>query len=440
MISKPSLSTVFVFCAATMACSAQAKSLEEAVAQALEIHPELRALFYQYKSLEKDVEIAKSGWYPKADAYLELGIGKRDNAQSRLGREDEEIKPVEYGVTIEQLLFDGFFTEENVSRTKAEARAEFFTLLSDAENRALEVTRAYTGYIAAQQLLELAERNLASHKDIYAQIEERTNSGLGSQSDLSQVGGRLARANANLLAAKNQLQDARASYFRLVGEAPQDLVMPKPDLDGLPQDKESFLEIAKVEHPTIIAAMSDVKAAHHQIDGNRANYYPRVTLSLEHSSTEYNNDGDNYVDESRISLNVTYNLFNGFADQELEKKSVYQKEQALNLRTSAEFQVIEGAEFAWSSYQYVQEQLEYLRQHVEFSYTTLQAHKQQFTLGRRTLLDLLDTENELFEARKSYVNAEQTALVAHYRIFNAMGTLLDNLKIDARDYQVLGEQ
>ena len=70
----------------------------------------------------------------------------------------------------------------------------------------------------------------------------------------------------------------------------------------------------------------------------------------------------------------------------------------------------------------------------------MQAHKQQFTLGRRTLLDLLDTENELFEARKSYVNAEQTALVAHYRIFNAMGTLLDNLKIDARDYQVLGEQ
>lgn len=115
MRSYPSLKSVFVFFAVTVAFNTQAKSLEEAVAHALEIHPELRALFYQYKSLEKDVEIAKSGWYPKADAYLELGVGKRDNAQSRLGREDEDIQPVEYGVTIEQLLFDGFFTEENIS-------------------------------------------------------------------------------------------------------------------------------------------------------------------------------------------------------------------------------------------------------------------------------------------------------------------------------------
>ncbi len=435
-----SFQSVLLICLAGAMNTASAKSLEEAVAQALEIHPEVRALFYQYKSLEKDIEIAKSGWYPKADAYVELGIGTRDNVQSRTGTEDEDIEPVEYGLTIEQLLFDGFFTEENISRTKAEAKAEFFTLLSDAENTALEVTRAYTGYLAAQTLLELAERNLASHKEIYGQIEERTNSGLGSQSDLSQVGGRLARANANLLAAKNQLHDARAAYFRLVGEAPKGLVMPKPDLTGLPENREALIEVAKLEHPTIIAAMSDVKAAQHQLDGNRSRFYPNVTLSLEHSSTDYNNGGDNYVDESKISLNVTYNLFNGFADTEREKKSVYQKEQAINLRTSAEFQVVEGAEFAWSSYQYVQEQLEFLKQHVEFSYNTLEAHKQQFTLGRRTLLDLLDTENELFEARKSYVNAEQTALVAHYRIFNAMGTLLDNLKIDARDYQVEGEQ
>ncbi|MUH71428.1 TolC family protein [Psychrosphaera haliotis] len=256
---------------------------------------------------------------------------------------------------------------------------------------------------------------------------------------MSQAGGRLARANANLLASKNQLQDAKAAYFRLVGELPDALVMPYPDKSMLPHSKSELLVKAREKHPTILASISDVKAAEAQLDGNKGNYYPKVSLNLSHSKNEYNNNGDNYIDESKISLNVTYNLFNGFADQEQKKKGIYQREQALNLRTSAEFQVIEGAEFAWSSFQFVQEQLTYLQQHVEFSYTTLQAHKKQFTLGRRSLLDLLDTENELFEARKNYVSAEQVELVAHYRIYNAMGILLSSLRIDVNDFQTLGD-
>ncbi len=432
-----------LLCVATLitsyANSASAKSLEEAVAQALEINPEIRSLFYQYKSIEQDVKIAKSGWYPTADAYFNAGIGTRDNQQSRLEREDDDFEPVSYGISIEQILFDGFFTSENVKRTKAEAKAEFYTLMASAENTALDVTKAYTSFLVAEKILELAERNLQSHNEIYAQIEERTNSGLGSKSDLSQAGGRLSRANANLLAAKNQLQDARAAYFRLVGEAPKELVLPLPDESALPNTKAEFIEAARMQHPTIAASISDIKAAQAQLEGTRSGYYPKVSLSLSHSHNEFNNAGGNYIDESKISLNVTYNLFNGFADKERDIKSIYQKEQAINLRTSAEFQVVEGAEFAWSSYQYVQEQLEYLQKHVEYSYTTLEAHKKQFTLGRRTLLDLLVTENELFEARKSYVTAEQTALVAHYRIYNAMGVLLSTMRIDAQDYQVAGK-
>ncbi|MUH71429.1 TolC family protein [Psychrosphaera haliotis] len=153
--------------------AAQAKSLEQAVAKALEIHPDVRALFYQYKSMEQDIEIAKSGYYPTADLYANAGIGERDNVQSRLGSEDEEFEPVSYGISIEQILFDGFFTQENVKRTKAEAKAEFFTLISSAENTALDVVKAYSSYLSAEKILELAERNLASHKEIYGQIEER---------------------------------------------------------------------------------------------------------------------------------------------------------------------------------------------------------------------------------------------------------------------------
>ncbi len=211
------------------------------------------------------------------------------NGQKALLRRDSALYGVdenvdltrrEIGVSLRQVLFSGFQTTNEVKRTEYEASAEQWTLFSTAEDLALEVTRAYLEFMRAEQVVVLAERNLASHQTIFEQVKQKTDSGLGSTADLSQVTGRLARAHSNLISAQNNLSDSRVAYQRLVSVAPQDTRIPVPDAIMLPTTLEQALSLAKENHPTLKAAGSDINAAMAQRDASKSNYYPQVTFDL----------------------------------------------------------------------------------------------------------------------------------------------------------------
>ena len=118
-------------------------------------------------------------------------------------------------------------------------------------------------------------------------------------------------------------------------------------------------------------------------------------------------------------LMVRYNLFNGGADTARSRSTSALQSQAKDIHLNAYRQVEEGTRLAWAARDSLLQQKEFFRKHVDSSYDTVQAYKKQFTLGKRTLLDVLNTENELFEARRSYINADYDELYAEYRIMNA---------------------
>ncbi|NTS75630.1 TolC family outer membrane protein [Catenovulum sp. SM1970] len=413
---------------------AHAKSLEQTVATAFNTNPELKAVYHRYRSSEQVFKEAKGGWYPSIDLSASVGVGEQDSQQTRANIEDEEIEPISYGITLEQLLFDGFYTSENINRTEHELSSEKYLLLDQAENTALEIASTYLEVLKQKQLVELAQKNLDSHQEIFEQIQLRTESGLGTTSDLSQIRGRLARAHANLISSKNNYADTVNAYVRLVGEMPGELVSPVADQILLPASEGQLLDLAKDSHPTLLAASSDVRAAQAQLGQSESAYFPKVTLELSNRVTDDNNNDNVERDELRADLIFSYNLFRGGQDKAKELQSAYQIEQAKELQISAMRQVVEGAKFAWNAYQFTEDQITHLQLHVEQSYLTQQAYKKQFDLGRRTLLDLLDTENELFEARRNYIDAEANYIVAKYRVLNSMGRLLKGLRINSAVY------
>ncbi|AWB66959.1 channel protein TolC [Saccharobesus litoralis] len=414
-----------------------AKSLEQAVATAFNTNPDLKEIFHNYKASRQEQEIAEGGWYPSIDINASVGAGIQDTPESRLNTpnaQSEDIRPVTYGISLSQILFDGFFTSENVERTSFEAQSELYALQAAAENKALEVANIYLNVIRDAKLVELATKNVNSHTTIHEQIKLRTDNGLGSASDLSQATGRLARANANLITAQNNLYDSTAAYIRLVGEKPEELILPVPDKLMLPASEGLLLDKSMLNHPTVKSAIADIKAAEAQLSQNQSSFMPRVTLEVGKNYTaDRANDGIER-DTLRADIVMNYNLFRGWQDSALEMQNAYQIEQAKDIKMSAERQVIEGAKFSWNSYSFTDRQLEFLKLHVEQSFLTQQAYQEQFELGRRTLLDLLDTENELFEARRNFVTAETEYLHAHYRVFNAMGDLLKALRIQGDEY------
>lgn len=424
--------------------STNAQSLEEAVASALDTHPDIRQSFARFKSKEEDVNRATAGYFPTIDLTAGYGYEYTDtpgNRRNAIAGDDgtTELARGEFGLSIRQMLFDGMFTSSEIDRTKFEASAEQWTLIANAEDLALQVSKAYLNFIKTDELVKLSEKNIASHQVIYDQIKERTDSGLGSVADFSQVSGRLARAQSNLVSARNNNLDARAQFVRLINAQPKDLVLPVPDADMIPKSKEVGLDLAIKNHPVIRSAQQDIGAAHSFKSSVNASYYPTLSLELEANSDNdlagesgINRVGDNvggHRNDATVMLRLRYNIFAGGKDIASERSAAYKVSEAQEINYSAHRQVTEGFGLAWNAFEMLGLQKKYIKQHIITSKDTQVVYKQQFDIGQRSLLDLLDTENELFQARKDYLDAEFNELSAKYRILNVTGQLLDSLRV-----------
>ena len=421
-----------------------AQSLENAVATALDSHPDIRQSFARFKSKEEDVNRASAGYFPTVDLTAGYGYEYTDTPGNRInaiaGNDGKtEMARGELGISIRQMLFDGMLTTNEVDRTKFEASAEQWTLISNAEDLALNVSKAYLNFIKTTELVKLSEKNIASHQEIYNQIKERTDSGLGSIADLSQVTGRLARAQSNMIAARNNHLDARSQFVRLVNTQPQDLVLPVPDANMLPTNKEQGLLLAIEKHPIIRSAQQDVSAAQSFKNVVKSNYYPTLSLELD-ANADNDLAGENGItnlganvgghrNDASIMLRLRYNLFAGGKDIANERGAAYKVSEAQEINYSAHRQVTESYGLAWNAYEMLALQKKYIKQHIITANDTHIVYKQQFELGQRSLLDLLDTENELFQARKDYLDAEFNELSARYRLLNVTGQLLNSLKV-----------
>lgn len=405
------------------------QTLEQAVSMALSTNPELKSTFNQFQSMRYDHRASDGAYLPKVD--LEAGVG-REIIDPTISSGDERTNLTRKDATISltQLIWDGSNTLNDKGRTAAEAEAQRYQLLADAQDMALQVTKAYLDAVQAQQVLFLTESNLATHKDIYKDIKRRVESGLGSTADLTQIETRVSKAHANLLAAQNNLFDAHTEYLNLVGVEPRGLRYPRVDKTRLPHSNHEATEVAYQHHPVIKVAQSDIDAAHFQYKQSKSGYYP--TFTFEASNSWLDDAGGDVGSSTELSamLRMRYNLYNGGSDAANAKSSAYQLNKSKDLLDSAFRQVKQGLSLSWSALDLTSQQKDFLADQVDYASETVIAYDKQYRIGKRTLLDLLNTEDELFEARRSYVEAQFAEQYAKYRVLNATGQLLDTLRVD----------
>jgi adhesin transport system outer membrane protein len=264
-------------------------------------------------------------------------------------------------------------------------------------------------------------------------VKQRTDAGLSRQADLTQSYGRLALAKANLLAAQNNYQDANDIYYKVIGKRPKDLLKPKsPPSAMLPRTEHDAVQAAVNNHPLLKSAKADVQEASAQKRSARSPFWPRIDVSAvgtkgydlnEIRSLE--GDYDNYG----AFVSLKYNLFKGGSDLARYRETVYLEDQAKQIRNRTYDQVVENMQLAWNGLTTSRSQLIYFQKHRDSAQLTLQAYRQQFQLGKRTLLDLLNSNEELFNAATDYVNGQYKYLFAKFRMLNAEGKLLDYLNI-----------
>lgn len=238
---------------------------------------------------------------------------------------------------------------------------------------------------------------------------------------MSQAKGRLLLARANLYAVTNDLIDACTRYERISGLKPSENLVPVSNPRNLPKTRINAIDHALSHHPMLESAIADVAEATAQYKATGANFLPQLDLVL-NAHHDRNIDGASGPnDQAAAMLRLHYNIFNGGADHAKRKETAYQIEQALDIRDRTIDEIVEQLKFSWSMYRTSQKRIPTLHAYENESYKTVFAYRRQFKLSKRTLVDLLDTENELFAARNAYINEHYRHLSAKYRLLNNMG-------------------
>lgn len=379
MLKLPKIGAI-AFLAWSGATSAQ--TLMEASAYTIESSPDVAIIKSQYLSRIEQIGVSKAGYLPTVDLALGYGREWTDSISTRaaVGHEDVKLNRGEASVTVSQMLYDGMRTSNDLDRTRAEATAHRYQLWSAAENATLEVADAYMGVIFAEKASVLAADNLEAHIEILDGIKKRSEHGLGSASDLSQVKGRLSRAHSNYLATDNNVLDARARFFRIVGRDSLGLILPEPVEDYMPVSYELALERAGKVHPTLQSAQYDVDAAVAKLKLLDASFRPDVRFEL---GSTWNNDldgADGHNNDMTAMVRMRYNLFNGNADDYRKKEGYYQLQEASAIKDRAEREVAQGMALSWNAYQLLERQMEFLEAHVIESENTLNAYKSSLIL------------------------------------------------------------
>lgn len=445
MIFRPLLSvaTVLAFALATFSSAIAQQytsnesisTLKDAIHSAIENHPEVEEKWHNFLSSSYGYKASRSGYRPKVDFAIGYDARRQDYGPNRSYNGA-------YGeITLTQMLYDGAFTRSEVSRFDNLQLVSYFNLLETSEKVALETFAAYLDVLKQRELVELARKNFSTHHRVFKQIEKSAKAGVARSADLEQINGRLALAQSNLVTEMSNLHDISARYMRLVG------TLPAAKLDNfnfvespLPDNVEDTLLLAYQGSPIYHAALRNILAAESANQAAKSDYRPKINLNARYGSQTY--DGLGYDDgqsEASIGIELRYNLYNGGHDKANIRRSLQQINAAKDQRDLACINVRQSVQVAFNATRTLSEQLPILNRHRLASARVATSYKQQFDIGQRTLLDVLDIENEHFQAGRAWVNARYDIEIAQARTLSSMGKLVESLGLYKSDLPSLSD-
>ncbi len=404
-------------------------NLKAVVERAITTNPEVQAAWNGFQAAGHDVDVARGGYLPQVDVTAGVGIEDRENDFQ--GSYDTDYAEL----SLRQMIYDGFATSSQVENLSRAELVRYYELLGASENTALEATRAYLDVQRRRELVELARSNYQQHQRVYEQIEERTRSGAGRGVDLQQIQGRLALAESNLLTEASNLHDVSARYQRLIGGLPPASLAEAPSFEAqLPSDVSRALTMAYEGNPDFHAAIEDIAAKRAERDASESGFHPQLELVARTGTYKGSDASGSYIgggheSRSSVELVASMNLYRGGSDLASFRAASERVEQAVSLRRKACVDVRQTTQIAYNDTQRLRDQLDYLNEHRQSTDRVRGAYRQQFDIGQRSLLDLLDIENEHFEASRAYVNAEYDVMLADARTLASMGKLLQVLDV-----------
>jgi len=416
-----------------------ATSLEEAVGTAIKTDPRVTAAQADRRAAKLDIREARAGYFPTLDVNGGYGREKSNIKSLRqAGLDDRFLNRREFGLHLNQMLYDGLFTSSEVERRESLLSAAGSSASDVRERVAFSTVQAYLDVLRNRRLVSLAEQNVKEHEQTLVKVAARRIKGVGTDADRSQAAARVALAHSVLTAREGRLREAVTSYKRLVGEYPQALedleLKPATLLKGktIDQDKlaaaiRSATSEALAEHPALKAAQAQVGAIEAQARGVKSSFLPRLDLQINANRNSDLSGIEGIRNADNIMLVGRWNLFRGGADSARQKAIAERRTSVQDSAADTRKAISERVAIAVQAKATSEERLQYLNAHVSSSAETLKSYQAQLRLGRRTLLDSLNAANELFTARSNLVSGSYEDILNSYFIDASKGVLVKRL-------------
>lgn len=409
-----------------------ADPLKSAAQRAIQTNPDVTARFNAFRASQSEIDVARGAYYPKVD--LNANLGRTEDRVDNRTPVNQSLSRSGVGVSVTQLLWDGYATRSEVGRLDHLKIARYFEFVEASEQTALEAARAHYDVLRFRKLVQLAEDNYVQHKLSNDQIDSRARAGVGRRVDLEQVSARLALAESNLAIEIANLHDVTARYQRIVGEAPPTGIELDAGLKaGLPASAADTLAAATTRNAGVSAAIENLRALRIQAEGQRSAYQPRVEARAR--ASEGKNLGGNFDQRRDTTAEVvmSWNLYNGGSDDARARQLANLITQAEDGRDRACRDVRQTVAIAYNDTRKLVDQIGYLGRNVAAIDKAREAYRQQFEIGQRSLLDLLNADNEVYTSKRAYANAEYELRIAYARTHAGMDTLTSALGLSRID-------
>lgn len=405
--------------------------LSDAFNQMLSTNPSLLSLYAGEKALHHGIAIARAAYLPKLSIDYSIGVddGKNTTEEAGGSKQLSTVLATDMGASINQLVFDGAATIFRIRGAKQSFHESVFLTNSEIDSLLAQTAKSYINIIRDRKLVTLAESNNGSHKRTYRQMKLRFDQGAGRKSELSLAKGRLAKSAVDYYEKEGELAVDESNYLQLVGSPAAKFVMPRLPANAIPKTLGDALALAEKDNPILKASKANFKSRGYALKAAKGDAYsPKIKIVLDAYRLKNTNTLRGETEDYSAMAQASFNLFNGGADfatirQNAEYKVASEENIAEIKRT-----LVSAIRNDWHNIQTQKKREKAITQHVASAKEVVQYYKQEFKLGKRSLLNVLDAESELYRANVSLVDARAQIAAGNYMLLSDAGQIVHYIK------------
>ena len=404
--------------------------LRDAVQSALNTNPEIRQAVANRLATQEERVQAQGLYYPRVSVEGSAGVRSlRNPTRRRIGLAGEALYPIEGDLIVDQLVYDSGGREAELRRQASRTDAAAARVEERSEFVALNVARTYIDYLLQQRLVAIAQDNVTFHERLAGDLREGVSKGSISIADQQQAEERLQAARARVTEAREDLDAASIAFQTLTGMPVDTVSMPSDLSQCMPGSLADAEALARQNNPRVQEAMADLNTAREEIRAARADLGPRLNLEGR-ARAGHDIDGfEGRTTDLQARAVLRWDLFNGGIKEANVREQQNRADEVHGRLYQRTRQAEEDVRSAWSRLQNQTSLATELETQGRISDDLLLSYREQFNIGRRSLLDVLDAQNTRYNVQAQTETARLSKLYAQYRVLASANRLIECLNV-----------